>query len=138
MSKQKLNLRPITHTDRNDVLALSKAVNGIEKLIDLCRYRGPYHKRKECPLCRSRKAQDPCLRIDFPFTGLPHAEFAVGYPADPYRLNIRSEFEDIMNFIETELYQMKLVCPGEKILVLGGIPAHIEGGTNFVKIHLVS
>jgi len=31
-----------------------------------------------------------------------------------------------------------MACSGEKILVLGGIPSHLEGGTNFVKIHKIS
>jgi pyruvate kinase len=44
-------------------------------------------------------------------------------------------FEEIIKFVESELIEMKLACSGEKILILGGIPAHVEGGTNFVKIH---
>lgn len=46
-------------------------------------------------------------------------------------------FEEMVSVIETNLLSRKLVGKGEMIVILGGIPAHRHGGTNFVKIHQI-
>ncbi len=46
-------------------------------------------------------------------------------------------FEEMVSMAENNLLKRNLVYSGDKILVLGGIPAHEAGGTNFIKIHTV-
>jgi pyruvate kinase len=46
-------------------------------------------------------------------------------------------FEQITSVAENTLKQRSLIASGDRILVLGGIPAHQPGGTNFIKIHTV-
>jgi pyruvate kinase len=46
-------------------------------------------------------------------------------------------FEGLVEVAEATLRQRQLVASGDKIVVLGGIPARQARGTNFVKIHTV-
>jgi pyruvate kinase len=44
-------------------------------------------------------------------------------------------FEGLISFAEKALLRIQAIQKGDKILILGGVPAGIPGGTNFVKIH---
>lgn len=46
-------------------------------------------------------------------------------------------FEDVIRQAETTLLERSFVGVGDRILVLGGIPPRIAGGTNFLKLHRV-
>jgi len=48
-----------------------------------------------------------------------------------------SSFDDLVNLSERTLVEKKLVNPGEKIIVVGGVPPGTPGGTNFIKIQTV-
>lgn len=49
-----------------------------------------------------------------------------------------SSFEQIVNQAEINLVQRHLAAPGDRVLIMGGIPAQQAGGTNFLKIHTIS
>ncbi len=46
-------------------------------------------------------------------------------------------FEAMVSLCESTLMEKNIVIRGDKLIVLGGIPAHQSGGTNFIKIHTV-
>lgn len=133
----KIDFKTYPHSDRNDVVALSQAVNGIEKAIDLCAIVVLTTSGRSARFVAAERPKTPvfALTSHLPVYHMLNLLWGI-------RPILTQEhpvtFEDIMRFIETELSKMKLVCAREKILVLGGIPAHIEGGTNFVKIQLVN
>ncbi len=47
-------------------------------------------------------------------------------------------FEELVTTAQTDLVERKLAQPGERILLLGGIPTQQSRGTNFLKIHTIS
>ncbi|MBE9167467.1 pyruvate kinase [Pleurocapsales cyanobacterium LEGE 06147] len=47
-------------------------------------------------------------------------------------------FEELVEQAETLLVQRNLAVPGDKILIMGGIPTQQPKGTNFLKIHTIS
>lgn len=47
-------------------------------------------------------------------------------------------FEEMVTAAETGLLVRGLVIPGDKLLVMGGVPANTPRGSNFLKIHTVS
>jgi pyruvate kinase len=49
-----------------------------------------------------------------------------------------SNFEGLVEQAETALRARHLVSPGDKILVIGGVPPGERHGSNFMKLHLVS
>ena len=46
-------------------------------------------------------------------------------------------FEEMVTVAESSLLARELVVPGDKLLVMGGVPANTPKGTNFLKIHTV-
>jgi len=46
-------------------------------------------------------------------------------------------FESMVEEAEGALMKRKMVEPGDKLLIMGGIPANTPRGTNFIKIHTV-
>lgn len=133
----KIDFKTYPHSDRNDVLALSQAVNGIEKAIDLCSIVVLTTSGRSARYVAAERPKTPVFALT---SHLPvYHMLNLLWGIRPILTQEHpSTFEDIMKFIDTELSGMKLACSGEKILLLGGIPAHIKGGTNFVKIHQVS
>ncbi|MDR7897174.1 pyruvate kinase [Thermosynechococcus sp. JY1334] len=47
-------------------------------------------------------------------------------------------FEGMIAVAENQLKERQMVTEGDKILILGGIPAQTLQGTNFIKIHTIS
>jgi pyruvate kinase len=45
---------------------------------------------------------------------------------------------DVLIQVETDLIARKFVVPGDKVLIMGGIPFGKTGSTNFLKIHTIS
>jgi pyruvate kinase len=133
----KIDFKTYTHGDRNDVLALSQAVNGIEKVVDLCAIVVLTTSGRSARYVAAERPKTPI----FAFTShLPvYHMLNLLWGIRPILTATHPDsFEGLMKFIETELIRMKLACSGEKILVLGGMPTHIAGGTNFVKIHKIN
>jgi pyruvate kinase len=46
-------------------------------------------------------------------------------------------FEQMTDIVELHLTKRKLARTGDRVVILGGIPAHQRGGTNFLKIHVI-
>ena len=46
-------------------------------------------------------------------------------------------FEEMSAMAESNLLDRNLASTGDQILILGGIPAHEAGGTNFIKVHTI-
>lgn len=45
---------------------------------------------------------------------------------------------DVVNQVQADLIQRNYAVPGDKILVMGGIPFGVAGSTNFLKIHTIA
>ncbi|HEY9662190.1 MAG TPA: pyruvate kinase [Allocoleopsis sp.] len=45
---------------------------------------------------------------------------------------------DVVNQLEADLIQRKFAQPGDKVLIMGGIPFGQSGSTNFLKIHTIA
>lgn len=46
--------------------------------------------------------------------------------------------ETVMRQVEADLVTRKFAAPGDKVLVMGGIPFGVAGATNFLKIHTIA
>ena len=49
--------------------------------------------------------------------------------------SISNTFDDLVSLAERTLLERGLAASGNKVIVVGGVPAGIPGGTNFIKIH---
>jgi len=133
----KIDFKTYPHSDRNDVLALSQAVNGIEKVVDLCAIVVLTASGRSARYVAAERPKTPIFALT---SHLPvYHMLNLLWGIRPILTGKHSTtFEEIIKFTESVLVETKHACSGEKILILGGIPAHIEGGTNFVKIHNIS
>jgi pyruvate kinase len=123
--------------EHSDIIALSEAVNRIEKVVE------------------------PHCIVVLTTTGRSARFAAAGRPTTPiYALTVNpvvyhglnliwgikpilirersNSFESLATLTEKTLKSKNLAHPGDKILILGGVPTHEAGGTNFIKIHTVS
>ncbi|MFN9817831.1 MAG: pyruvate kinase [Pseudanabaena sp.] len=48
-----------------------------------------------------------------------------------------SSFEMVLQQVESCLLERNIAAKGDRILIIGGIPMGIQGGTNFLKIHIL-
>jgi pyruvate kinase len=130
----KIDFKTYAHSDRNDVLALSQAVTGIDKTSDLSAIVVLTTSGRSARYVAAERPKTPIFALT---SHLPvyHMLNLLWGIRPILTAKHSTTFEEIIKFVESELIEMKLACSGEKILILGGIPAHVEGGTNFVKIH---
>ena len=135
--EERIDFKTYTHSDHNDVLALSQAVNGIERVIDLCAIVVLTASGRSARYVAAERPKTPVFALT---SHLPvYHMLNLLWGIRPILTGTQpSSFEESITFIESELKGMNLTCSGEKILILGGIPAHVEGGTNFVKIHKIN
>lgn len=47
------------------------------------------------------------------------------------------KLEELLPQIEADLTQRNFAAPGDKVLVMGGLPMGKSGSTNFIKIHTI-
>ncbi|MCK9423992.1 MAG: pyruvate kinase [Bacteroidales bacterium] len=47
-------------------------------------------------------------------------------------------FEEMVLLCEKTVVKKNLATSGDEIIILGGIPGHREGGTNFIKLHTIT
>jgi len=133
----KIDFKTYPHTERNDILALSMAVNGIEKIVDLGGIVVLTTSGRSARYVAAERPKTPVFALTSHLAVYHMLNLLWGIRPILIREH-PSTFEEITGFIETELTYINLACSGEKILLLAGIPAHLAGGTNFVKIHKIS
>jgi len=53
-------------------------------------------------------------------------------------LGFEGTLNDLLNKVEIDLIQRNFASPGDKVLIIGGIPFGVTGSTNFLKIHTIA
>ena len=135
--ESKIQFKTYPPAGHSDIIALSRAANQIEDVIN--------------PVCI----------VDLTTTGRSAQFIAAERPSTPvfaFTTNVNvyhglnlcwgirpiligehpDTFEEMVIMTEKNLLERNLARSGDKILLLGGIPAHMAGGTNFIKIHTIS
>jgi len=121
----------------SDMIALSRAINQMEKIIN-----------PQCIVVLTTSGRS----AQFVAGERPNAPlYALTSHQDVYHaLNLLwgvrpilihdhpDSFEEMVTMAAKNLLERKIVTSGDKILFLGGIPAHHSGGTNFIKVHEIS
>ncbi|MBL7111780.1 MAG: pyruvate kinase [Bacteroidales bacterium] len=119
-----------------DIMALSEATNIIEKITD------PHCVVVLTTSGRSARfvaAERPKTPIYAMTTSLNvYHELNLLWGINPILVSmISSTFNDLVTLAEQTLLEKELAASGNKIVVIGGVPAGIPGGTNFIKIHTI-
>jgi len=120
----------------SEMIALSMAANGMEKVIDLDSIVVFTTSGISAMNIVAERPKAPVYAM----TTHPKVYHGLNllWGVNPILINDHPDtFEQIVTLAERTLKERLLISPGERILVLGGIPAHHPGGTNFIKIHRI-
>ena len=117
--------------------ALSEALNAIDKTLDLS-YIATFTSSGYTSLIASgERPQAPVLAFTAHLKVYHRLNLIWGVKPILIEQEVET-FEELTKQAETYLQQKNLATSGDKILIMGGIPTQIPGGTNFLKIHTLS
>lgn len=67
-----------------------------------------------------------------------YRRLSLSWGVRPILLNqLNDTLTDVLAHIKRDLVQRNFAAPGDKVLVVGGIPFGQSGGTNFLKVHQI-
>jgi pyruvate kinase len=125
---------PASRTD--EVHAISEALHVIADVIDF-RYIVAFTASGYTAILASKE------RLKTPIIALspnPHVYHRLNLVWGVRPLLLAEEvdtFEQVIQQVESCLLDRHLAVKGDRILIVGGIPMGIQGGTNFLKIHIL-
>jgi pyruvate kinase len=120
----------------SDILALSQAANGIEQIVSLKAIVIHTSSGRSARFVASERPRTPIYALTRDL--MVYHGLNLLWGIKPLLINETTEtFEGLVQHAENTVKKHKLSSPGDKILVLGGIPVEVPGGTNFMKIHTI-
>jgi pyruvate kinase len=127
------NNPPVKHDGPS---ALCEALNAIDDTLHLKAVVALTSTGHSAMLAASERPKAPVIAIT-PHDKVFH-QLNLVWGIRPILIDQEAEvFEAVLEQIEDCLINRKLVTVGDQIVVMGGIPMHQTGGTNFIKIHTV-
>ena len=122
---------------RGNAHALSEAAKMIATTIEPVLHRGVNDDRSHGAFHRCGAAENQRNSHLKKRASLPRAEPVLGAQASLNERR-RADFEGLVQLAESTVRARGLAVPGDKILVIGGVPAPSPLGANFLKIHSIS
>jgi pyruvate kinase len=123
--------------DNDETRALSEALNIIDQILDL-RYIVTFTTSGYSSLIASKERPSVPVVAITPNQKVYHRLNLIWGVIPLLIKNEVDSFEDLIQQAETGLIQRNLVNPGDKVLIMAGIPTKKARGTNFLKIHQIS
>lgn len=128
------NLPP---ADTDETHALSEALNVIGKIVDLRCIVAFTSSGYSALLASGERPKVPVVALT-PNIKVYHRLNLI-WGVKPLWIDYEvTSFEDVIQQAEACLLERNLAIRGDRILIMGGIPMGIAGGTNFLKIHKIS
>jgi pyruvate kinase len=122
--------------DSDETHALSEALNAIDKIVDLRCIVAFTSSGYTARLASAERPKAPVIALTDNIRVYHRLNLVWG--VKPLLLDFQVEsFEDLVQQAETILVDRNLAAPGDRILIVGGIPTQKSGGTNFLKIHTI-
>jgi pyruvate kinase len=120
----------------SDILALSQAANEIEQIASLKAILIHTASGRSARFVASEKPKTPIYALTRNLDVYHSLNLLWGIK--PLYINeTANSFEGLVQLAEKVVKRHNLALTGDKILILGGVPAEEPGGTNFIKIHTI-
>jgi pyruvate kinase len=133
----KINFKNYPPEGDSDILALSEAANEIEQIVSLKSFIIHTTSGRSARFVASERPKTPIYALTRNLSVYHGLNLLWGIK--PLLINETPEtFEGLIQLAEHVVKKYNLAVQGDKILVLGGVPAGESGGTNFLKIHTLS
>jgi len=132
--ESKIDFKVYPPAGDSDVHALSQAANGIEKILNLKCIVSFTTSGKSAQAVASERPKTPIYAL----TADPKVYHSLNlfWGITPLLINDKpGTFEEILSCAAYEMKNRGIAIPGDKIMIVAGIPANHPGGTNFLKIH---
>ena len=130
----KIEFKIYPHDEKSDVLALSQAVNSIEHEVELAGIVVLTTSGRSARYVAAERPKTPIYAI----TGNLEVYHGLNLLWGIKPLFVKEfpdTFEGLVDLAERTVLRNNIARKGDKIVVLGGIPAGQPGGTNIIKIH---
>lgn len=132
----KIDFKTYPHIDHSPLTALGAAANQISKVINPACIVVLTASGRSAQFVAAERPTAPIYAFTT-HTAVYHA-LNLLWGIKPILIHEHpNNFEEMLLMTENNLLSRKLICPGDTIVFLGGIPAHKPGGTNFLKIHTI-
>ncbi|MEM1253498.1 MAG: pyruvate kinase [Cyanobacteria bacterium P01_H01_bin.21] len=116
--------------------ALSEALNAIDHVLDLQCIVGFTETGYTARLAAAERTKATVVAL----TANPkiYRQLNLVWGVRPVLLEqLDGSLETLFDQIETCLLEKKFAAPGDRVLLLGGLPIKVSGSTNFLKIHTI-
>lgn len=121
----------------NDTAAMSEALHAIDDTIDLQCIVAFTETGYTAQLASEERPRAPIVA----YTPDPkiYRRLSLNWGVRPVLMSaFTGNVMDVVDQMEVDLIRHNFATPGDKILIMGGIPFGVAGSTNFLKIHTIS
>jgi len=118
----------------SDIMALSQAANSIGKIIDLKCIVVFTNSGRSAMFIAAERPKTPVYALT-PRVEVYHGLNLLWGVKPIFVKDHPEEFDQVISLAESTMRQHGLAGKNDKILIVGGIPSNVHGGTNFMKIH---
>lgn len=132
--ESKIEFRIYPSIDHTEIGAICEAVNRIEKVIPVCGIAVLTASGRSAKFIASGRPKAPIYALtDDPVV---YHGLNLLWGIHPILIgNKCKSFDDMIRIAEINIKNHQATKPGEKIIVIAGIPPNVPGGTNTLKIH---
>ena len=120
----------------DDPHAISEALNAIDQVLDLQCIVSLTETGRSAKLAAAERPSVPVVALTANIEVYHRLNLVWG--VRPVLLkDLDGPIESILEQMETCLMEKRFAAPGDKVLLLGGLPMHVPHSTNFLKIHTI-
>jgi len=135
--ERKIEFKTYPPAGHEPIKALSRAANQMEKVIKPACVVVLTTTGRSAQFIAAERPQTPVYAFTT-HAGVYHGLNLV-WGVTPILVDVHpGTFEEMVAVTEKILLERHLASAGDQILLIGGIPAHQAGGTNFIKVHQIS
>ncbi|MCX6251681.1 MAG: pyruvate kinase [Bacteroidetes bacterium] len=132
--ESKIDFKVYPPAGDSDVHALSQAANGIEKILNLKCIVSLTTSGKSAQAVASERPKTPLYALTSDLK--VYHSLNLFWGITPVLISEHpATFEALVACTESVMKTRGIANPGDKIMIVAGIPANHPGGTNFLKIH---
>jgi pyruvate kinase len=121
----------------DDADAISEALHAIDDTLDLQCIVAFTETGYTAKLASQERPKVPIVAYT-PYPKVYH-QLSLNWGVRPVLMQLApKDMEELLSHVEADLVQRHFAAPGDKVLLMGGIPFGVSGSTNFLKIHPIA
>ncbi len=134
--ESKIEFRTYPAIEHSEIGAICEAVNRIEKVVEVCAISVLTASGRSAKFIAAGRPKAPIYAL----TDDPVIYHGLNLLWGIHPILIRDKchsFDEMISLAEASVKEHQVTKPGDRIIVIAGIPPNIPGGTNCLKIHTI-